>query len=68
MEYLIRFAQFHETFRQPEVNALAVLINVEILYVSYSEAVSPFAQIGALQATFLCDPYCSFLGQISKQD
>lgn len=39
MDYLIRLVQIHETFRKPEIQALAVLadINVEILV--YSEYV-----------------------------
>lgn len=34
MEFLIRFAQVHETFRRPEIQALATLagINVEFLF------------------------------------
>ena len=34
MEYVIRFAQVHETFRRPEIEALAALagIDLEILY------------------------------------
>jgi len=36
MDYLIRFAQVHETFRQPELEALAVLANVTLHVVHYS--------------------------------
>lgn len=34
MEYVIRFAQVHETFRRPEIESLAALagIDLEILY------------------------------------
>ena len=40
MDYLIRFAQVHETFRQPELEALAVLANVNLHVVHYSAHVS----------------------------
>lgn len=35
MEYLIRFAQVHETFRRPEIEALATLAGVDIEFVHY---------------------------------
>jgi len=35
MEYLIRFVQTHESFRQPEIEALASLENVEVDIVNY---------------------------------
>lgn len=35
MEYLIRFAQAHETFRQPEIEALAALAGIEVEFVIY---------------------------------
>ncbi|CAD0113583.1 unnamed protein product [Aureobasidium uvarum] len=41
MEYLIRLAQMHETFRRPELEALAVLHNVELEILEYSDQ-SPF--------------------------
>jgi tRNA G10 N-methylase Trm11 len=41
MEYLIRFAQTHETFRQPEIQALAWLHDIDLEIVSYNELVSP---------------------------
>ncbi|GAB7361059.1 hypothetical protein MBLNU230_g1099t1 [Neophaeotheca triangularis] len=44
MEYLIRFKQMHETFRQAEVESLAVLAGLEIRWVFYSDD-SPFAII-----------------------
>ncbi|KAJ5089496.1 tRNA (guanine(10)-N2)-methyltransferase [Penicillium argentinense] len=37
MEYLIRFAQVHETFRQPEIQALATLAGVDLEIVSYDD-------------------------------
>ncbi|KAK3688332.1 hypothetical protein B0T22DRAFT_439886 [Podospora appendiculata] len=41
MEYLIRFSQSHETFRLPEIQALALIENVDLKIVSYSLE-SPF--------------------------
>ncbi|KAM3418761.1 hypothetical protein BST61_g4734 [Cercospora zeina] len=42
MEYLIRYRQMHETFRQPETEALAELNGFAIDWISYSNE-SPFA-------------------------
>jgi len=39
MDYLIRFVQIHETFRKPEVEALAVLADVNVEFLFYSENV-----------------------------
>lgn len=39
MKYLIRFLQVHETFRKPEVEALATLANVRVEFEEYSESV-----------------------------
>lgn len=44
MDYLIRFVQAHETFRRPELEALARLAGVDIEIVFYSP-VSPFCII-----------------------
>jgi len=44
MEYLIRFAQLHESFRQPEIEALSRLADTKCEVVSYS-ADSPFCII-----------------------
>ena len=41
MEFLIRFVQIHETFRKPEIEALAVLANVNVEFLFYSESVRP---------------------------
>lgn len=41
MEYLIRFSQSHETFRLPEIEALAVVEGVDFEVVSYSLEVGP---------------------------
>lgn len=42
MEYLIRFVQIHETFRQPEVEALAELKNIKFRWIDYADNVGPF--------------------------
>lgn len=39
MEYLIRFRQMHETFRQPEIEALAEMNNFTIEWLSYTDDV-----------------------------
>ncbi|KAL2120933.1 hypothetical protein VTJ04DRAFT_4960 [Mycothermus thermophilus] len=41
MDYLIRFSQSHETFRLPEIEALALLEGVDLQVISYSLE-SPF--------------------------
>ena len=40
MEYIIRFSQSHETFRLPEIEALALIEGVDLKVVSYSLEVS----------------------------
>lgn len=40
MDYLIRFTQLHETFRLPEIQALAIVEGVDMSVVSYSLDVS----------------------------
>jgi tRNA G10 N-methylase Trm11 len=40
MDYLIRFSQTHETFRLPEIQALALIEGVDLKVVSYSLEVS----------------------------
>ncbi|KAL4862699.1 hypothetical protein BDV12DRAFT_190209 [Aspergillus spectabilis] len=44
MEYIIRFAQAHETFRQPEIQALADLHNIDVEIISYDET-SPYCLV-----------------------
>ena len=39
MQFLIRFVQIHETFRKPEIEALALLANVSVDFLHYSENV-----------------------------
>ncbi|KAK6363661.1 hypothetical protein TWF730_001082 [Orbilia blumenaviensis] len=43
-EYLIHFAQVHETFRKPELESLAELFNIEYKILRYTEK-APFALI-----------------------
>jgi tRNA G10 N-methylase Trm11 len=44
MDYLIRFSQSHETFRLPEIQALALIEGIDLKVVSYSLEVSPHNQ------------------------
>lgn len=44
MELLVRFSQYHETFRMPELQALSVIENVPFTIVAYDEAI-PFCII-----------------------
>ncbi|EAW10642.1 tRNA (guanine-N2-)-methyltransferase [Aspergillus clavatus NRRL 1] len=44
MEYLIRFAQVHESFRQPEIQALAALKGIDLEILSYNEF-SPYCLV-----------------------
>lgn len=39
MDYLIRLVQVHESFRKPEIQALAVLANINVEFLVYSERV-----------------------------
>ena len=39
MEFLIKFAQTHETFRLAEIQALAVIEGVDLTVVEYSDQV-----------------------------
>jgi len=40
MEYMIRFTQVHETFRLAEIEALAVLEEIDLTVISYKPDVS----------------------------
>lgn len=42
MEYLVRMAQIHETFRVPELRALARIEGIEMEVVEYDDDVSFF--------------------------
>ncbi|KAI5839824.1 S-adenosyl-L-methionine-dependent methyltransferase [Morchella snyderi] len=44
LECLIHFAQIHETFRKAEIEALAVLHGIELVWTSYSDD-SPYATV-----------------------
>ncbi|KAJ5476446.1 hypothetical protein N7475_002175 [Penicillium sp. IBT 31633x] len=44
MDYLVRFAQTHETFRQPELKACATLAGVDIEIITYNEF-SPYCVV-----------------------
>jgi tRNA (guanine10-N2)-methyltransferase len=39
MEYLIRFAQVHETFRRAEIEAIATVAGIDIEFLSYDKYV-----------------------------
>ena len=39
MEFLIRFVQLLEAFRKPEIEALAVVANIDVDFLAYSESV-----------------------------
>lgn len=45
MDYMIRFTQVHETFRLAEIQALAVLEDIDLEVLSYSPDVSLRIQI-----------------------
>lgn len=51
MDYLIRFIQTHETFRQPEIEALAELNEVKIEWLSYSHDVGSLSRRGQSEYT-----------------
>lgn len=42
MEYLVRFSQSHETFRLPELEALAIVEGIDLKVISYSLEVGFF--------------------------
>lgn len=43
MDYLIRFSQSHETFRLPEMQALALIEGIDMKVIAYSLEVSRYA-------------------------
>lgn len=45
MEYLIRLAQVHETFRWPELQSLAIVEGISLDLVEYSTEVRKYPQI-----------------------
>lgn len=52
MEYLIRLAQIHESFRQPEVQAVATLLGVDLEFISYEKYVSNLSSYPALSVFY----------------
>ncbi|KAK3502978.1 tRNA guanosine-2'-O-methyltransferase [Neurospora crassa] len=50
MEYLIRFSQSHETFRLPEIEALAIVEGIDLKVISYSLE-SPFCIVSLPSAS-----------------
>lgn len=44
MDFIIKFAQAHETFRIPEIEALAVVENVPLEIIQYDEQVSHLSE------------------------
>ena len=61
MEYLIRFVQMHETFRRPEIQALATLANIDVVFLVYSEYVCLFT-IKNFKRCFFYDFHLSLRG------
>ena len=57
MDYLIRFSQSHETFRLPEIQALAVIEGVDLKVVSYSLDACIFPSLPILLLLFFSLPY-----------
>lgn len=43
MDYLVRFAQVHESFRKPELQALADLSRLDVEFLDYSQYVRYFS-------------------------
>lgn len=39
MEYIVRFVQYHESFRKPELEALASLAGIDLEIIDYNEYV-----------------------------
>ena len=56
MEYLIRFAQAHETFRRPEINALASLAGIDLEIVSYDQFVGIYFYMNPFLFSLRCIP------------
>lgn len=56
MEYLIRFAQIHESFRRVELEALADLLHIDIAFLAYNQYVRlfPFKVSMGLRVRSLC--------------
>lgn len=52
MDYLIRLVQVHESFRRPEIEAIAILANFNVEFLYYAESVR-------------LDPICTFQSERS---
>lgn len=63
IDYLVRFVQAHETFRKPELEALAALAEIDLEFLFYSEYVRSDSQQRFIDT--LCPSYqcinCSLL-------
>lgn len=58
MDFLIKFAQAHETFRVPEIEALALVEGLDMEIVDYSQDVcSPMNDIGQTQKLTMNSPH-----------
>lgn len=51
MDFLIKFAQAHETFRVPEIEALALVEGLDMKIVDYSQDVR-FPQMTSIPETY----------------
>ena len=61
MEFLIKFAQAHETFRVPEIEALALIEGLEMKIVDYSQDVRyPTEYMTSQRLTVNSPPFVSF--------
>lgn len=54
MEYLVRFVQHHESFRKEEIKALAVLADINIEWIYYSEVVRRYVPVA--YPVYCCSP------------
>ena len=59
MNYFIRFVQMHESFRQPEIEALAAFHNISFEWILYEENVC--AKFPLLSP--ICSSFASLLSQ-----
>lgn len=64
MEYLIRFAQVHESFRRPEIQALAALAGIDLEIISYNEFVGVLFRFSPGCGSLPCSE-CNDLGGYS---
>lgn len=58
MDFLIKFAQYHESFRQAEIEALAVVEKVDLTILSYDADVShSLYPVVQKTSTHICDQF-----------